>query len=400
MPDFAYTARDTTGRKVAGTISAGSQREALALLAKQSLFPIAVRDELPQPTPGRFRRVKPLAVATMYGQLASLLRSGVPLLRSLNVLREQTSHSGLKFVLGEVCESVEQGKSLAEAMSKYPKVFGEIAISMVRAGGEGAFLEDALDRVAEFTEKQQDLKSRTIGALAYPIFLAVFGTIIINVLIIFFVPMFAEMFGRLREKGELPGLTEALLGFSAFMRSWWWVLGIIFFALVALLKVLLDSPKGKLARDRIALKLPIVGTVFQSLAVSRFCRVLGTLLRNGVPILRALEISRGATGNRVLAEAVDEAAANISAGQSLARPLAASGKFPRNVCEMISVAEEANTLDAVLIRTSDDLDRQTWRKLDLAVRLLEPLMLMILAGAVLVVALALLLPIMKMGTTI
>ena len=400
MPDFAYTARDPAGLKVAGTIAAASQRDALALLTKQSLYPMQVTDDVPKVVASKIRRVKPLLVATMFSQLSQLLRSGVPLLRSLNVLREQTSHSGLKEVLSQVHDKVEQGTTLAEAMSSHPRVFGEMSISMIRAGGEGSFLEDALDRVAEFTEKQQDMKSRTLGAMAYPIFLGVFGTLIVSVLIVFFVPKFADMFGQLRAKGELPLLTDMLLDFSGFAQSWWWLAVLLATALGVFLKIRLETPAGKLTRDRLILKLPIAGPIFQSLAVSRFCRVLGTLMHNGVPILRALEISGGATGNKVLASAIDDAALNISAGESLAKPLAASGRFPRNIVEMISVAEESNTLETVLTTIADDLDKRTWRQLDLAVRLLEPLMLLILASVVLTVAIALLLPVMKMSSTI
>ena len=400
MPDFAYTARDSAGLKVAGTIAAASQREALALLTKQALFPMQVQNDVPKVVASKIRRVKPLLVATMFSQLSQLLRSGVPLLRSLNVLREQTSHGGLKEVLSQVHDKVEQGTNLAEAMAHHPRVFGEMAISMVRAGGEGAFLEDALDRVAEFTEKQQDLKSRVLGAMAYPIFLGVFGTLIVGVLVVFFVPKFADMFGQLRAKGELPVLTDILLDVSSFAQTWWWVVVLLAVALVVFLKIRLETPAGKLTRDRLMLKMPIAGPIFQSLAVSRFCRVLGTLLHNGVPILRALEISGGATGNKVLASAIDDAASNISAGESLAKPLGASGRFPRNIVEMISVAEESNTLETVLTTISDDLDKRTWRQLDLAVRLLEPLMLLILASVVLTVAIALLLPVMKMSSSI
>ncbi|HZZ70918.1 MAG TPA: type II secretion system F family protein [Pirellulales bacterium] len=400
MPDFAYTARDLTGSKVSGMIAAGSQREALALLTKQSLFPMEVRDPLPKLAAGKSRKVKPLLIANMFSQLSGLLRSGVPLLRSLNVLREQTSHSGLKSILSDVHDQVEEGSTLAEAMAHHPRAFGEMSISMIRAGGEGAFLEDALDRVSEFTEKQQDLKSRTIGAMAYPLFLGFFGSLIVTFLIVFFVPKFADMFGRMRQKGELPFLTDWLLNFSEFLNHWWWLGAGAIVALFFFAKGRLQTPEGRIFRDRVLIKLPIVGHIFLSLSVSRFCRVLGTLLHNGVPILKALEISGGATGNKVLSGAINQAAENISAGESLAKPLASSGHFPRNVCEMISVAEESNNLENVLTNISDDLDKRTWRQLDLAVRLLEPLMLLILAGVVLLVAIALLLPVMKMSTSI
>jgi len=400
MPDFAYIARDSAGLKVSGVIAAGNQREALGLLTKQALFPISVADKAPAPKIASIRRIKPDLLATTYSQLADLLRSGVPLLRSINILREQSSSDRLTFVLGEIHDAVEQGSTLAEAMGQFPRVFGEMTISMVRAGGEGAFLEDALERVAEFTERQQDMKGRTLGAMLYPIILATVGFSVVTVIIVFFVPMFKDLFQKLQERGELPWATTALLATSDFVKAWGWLVAIAAIAGVYALKKHLDTPTGRQQKDRLFLSTPKLGAIVQSLAVSRFCRVLGTLLRNGVPILKALEISGKATGNSVLSRAVDEAAANITEGQSLAKPLAASGHFPRNVVEMIAVAEESNTLENVLVDISDRLDKKTWRQLDMAVRLLEPLMLVLIAGMVALVAVALILPMLKMSSTL
>jgi type II secretory pathway component PulF len=401
MPDFAYIARDNTGRKVSGTISAGNRREVLASLGKQALFPVEVKDA-PAGSAVRVKRgkkVKPQLMAVVYAQLADLLRSGVPLLRSLEVLKNQTSHPGLAEVLGDVHAAVEDGANVADAMQQHPRAFSEMAISMVRAGAEGGFLEDALARVAQFTEQAQDLKSRTTGALAYPMFLAVVGVTVVTVLIIFFVPKFEAMFDRLKERGELPALTEGLLFVSHKLGAFapFIVVGAVMLGIYA--KNKLATEAGRIWSDRLKLRLPAIGGIFQSLAVARFCRVLGTLLHNGVPILRSLEISTEAAGNRILGAAIGEAAENISAGQSLAKPLAASGYFPSEVVEMIAVAEESNTLETVLTGVADSLERRTFRRLEIMVRLLEPLMLLLLAGVVLVVVIALLMPVMKMSTT-
>lgn len=400
MPDFAYIARTPAGEKVSGTIAAGSQREALAILTGKALFPVEVSVEKPDAKARFFRRISGQTLATTYGQLSALLRSGVPLLRSIALLRDQTSNSALKEILQDVHERVEDGSALAEAMSRHPKAFSETAVSMARAGGEGGFLEDALDRVAQFTEQQEDLKARTAGALAYPIFLAIVGTCVVTALLIFFVPNFEEMFARLRERGELPFLTEALLWLSNTLNSWWFVFALVAVLLVFYLRAQLQTDRGREFRDRLLLKIPAVGGVVRSLAVARFCRVLGTLLHNGVPILRALEISSSSTANRVLSTAIEEASENISAGESLAQPLAACGHFPSDVVEMIAVAEESNTLDTVLIAIADGLEKRTARRLDLAVRLLEPIMLLVLAVMVLLVVIALLLPVLKMSSTI
>lgn len=397
MPDFVYVARDPAGQRVTGSIAAASRREAVTLLAGQSLFPLHVTTEKPK-TKLVGGRIKGQTMAITYSQLASLLRSGVPLLRSLDVLRKQASNQTLARVLGEVRDHLEQGDTLGDAIARYPHVFSEMAINMVRAGGEGGFLEEALERVAQFTEQQEDLKARTIGALAYPIFLAAVGTTIVTTLIVFFVPQFEDLFQSLRERGELPVLTDWLLWFSKTLQSYglFILLGLVIVGVV--IKAKLATEEGRRLRDRAKLKLPLLGVVFQYLAVARFCRVLGTLLRNGVPILKSLEISRDTSGNRILSEAIHGASDNISSGESLAAPLVASGHFPVTVVEMISVAEESNTLDKVLVEIADSLEKQTARRLDLAVRLLEPILLLFLAGAVLFVVIALLMPVIKMSS--
>jgi general secretion pathway protein F/type IV pilus assembly protein PilC len=234
--------------------------------------------------------------------------------------------------------------------------------------------------------------------MVYPLLLGTAGTVVVTVLIVFFVPKFAVMFERLRERGELPWATDMLLWLSDTARSPSMliilpiILGIGFFIYTQLQK-----PSGRRMADLIRIKTPLMGPILLSFAVARFCRVLGTLLHNGVPILKALEISREAAGNRVLTEAIAKASENISSGQTLAAPLAASGHFPKMVVEMIAVAEESNTLDEVLVGLADDLEKRTSRQLDLMVRLLEPIMLIGLAGIVLMVVIALLVPVIKMS---
>jgi general secretion pathway protein F/type IV pilus assembly protein PilC len=400
MPEFTYLARDRSGNATRGTVTAASRREAMAVLGGKAVFPSRLENAVPAADRRRVRRVPASLLAASYGQLADLLRSGVPLLRSIEVLRNQTSHSGLKAVLGEVHREVEGGASLADAMGRFQALFGEMAVSMVRAGGEGGFMEEALSRVAEFTEAQDDLKKRTAGAVAYPVILIVLGTVVVVVLMVFFVPKFGELFKALRERNELPILTEWLLAASDWLRRWGLAAVAVLAGGVWYFRRWARTERGRRWCDRVRLALPFAGPIFLGLAVARFCRVLGTLLRNGVPILRSLQISREATGNRILADAIGEATENISAGQSLAGPLGASGRFPPAVVEMIAVAEQANNLENVLLGIANSVDRHTWRKLDLAVRLLEPLLLAIVAGMVLVLVIALLLPVMKMSTTI
>jgi general secretion pathway protein F/type IV pilus assembly protein PilC len=401
MPDFAYTARDATGSLVQGTLAAGTEREAVAALMGRNLFPSKVSAAGGLAVGSKSSpRVKARIMARTYGQLSALLGSGVPLLRSLEVIREQTPHKNLKVVMDDVHSRVQEGSTLADAMGKHPRAFGELATSIIRAGGEGGFLEEALDRLAKFTEQQDELKSKVLGAMAYPIFLFVVGVIVVNVLIIFFVPSFEDLFTNLRERGELPAVTDILLSLSKLLRSY----GIFILAGLVIVGMIirsrLQTEDGRAWLDRWRLKVPMVSGIYLSLAVSRFCRVLGTLLNGGVPIVRSLEISADSTGNRVLSTAIREAAENISAGESLASPLSASGKFPADVVEMIAVGEQSNNLETVLPHIADTLERDTWRRLDLFVRLLEPLMLLILAAVVLAVVIALLVPVLKMSMTV
>ncbi len=397
MPEFSYTARSMSGEMVSGSITANSERDVVNALSGQSLFPIKVTTAQEKKPLTFGRGINDQKIAVFYEQLASLMSNGVPMLRSLTILKEQTRSTVFKEALEDIIARVEDGDTMSESFARHPKIFSEMAINMSRAGAEGGFLEEALERVARFTEQQSELKSRTVGALIYPAVLATIGTIVVAVLLVFFVPRFGELFQQLRDMGQLPAITDWLLWFSGILRRY----GLFFVILAAILyivaRVQLNTDKGRRIWDGIKIKLPLFGPIFLNLAVARFCRVLGTLLRNGVPILKGLEISRDAAGNRVLSEAIERASDNITSGETLSVPLGKSGHFPRNVTEMISVAEESNTLDGVLVNIADGLEKQTIRRLDLMVKLIEPLMLMVMAGIILVVVVALLLPIMKMG---
>jgi len=316
------------------------------------------------------------------------------------VLGKQSNNKTLNNVLEEVRGRVEEGESLGAAMQRYPRVFSEMAVNMVKAGAEGGFLEDALERVAAFTEQQEDLKGRTLGALAYPAFLASVGGIVLTVLMVFFVPKFEPLFANLRRKGELPAMTEWLLAFSRGLSSYWWVAALLIIALSIAFVRYTATPKGRRVFDLVKIKIPIVGKIFLNLAVARFCRVFGTLLVNGVPILRSLEISRESAGNVILTEAIAKASENITAGERLAVPLGNSGHFPPTVVEMVSIAEESNTLDDVLVQIADGLEKRTFRQLDMFVKLLEPIMLLCLAAVVMFVVLALMVPVLNSANSI
>ncbi|MCA9239197.1 MAG: type II secretion system F family protein, partial [Planctomycetales bacterium] len=225
MPDFAYTARDMQGALIQGTLTAQTEREAVASLSARELFPLSVKSA------GGVRssdsiKVKSKYITPFYSQLAALLRSGVPMLRSLRVLREQASNPAFRAVMQDVEQRVEDGATLAEAMARHPRAFPELATSIVRAGGEGGFMEEALDRVALFTDQQQELRSKVIGAMAYPMVLAVIGSLVVNGLIIFVVPKVEDLFQNLKDRGELPALTEWLLALSGLMTSWYGIIAV------------------------------------------------------------------------------------------------------------------------------------------------------------------------------
>ena len=398
MADFTYIARDASGQRVTGSMSAATERDVINMLTGKSLFPVSVEPEKQAVSLSFNNKVSGQKIAVFYEQLSSLLKNGVPLIKSLTILREQSSVQSLNHALDDVIKRVEEGESLGDAFARHPNAFSDIAVNMAKAGAEGGFLEEALERVAKFTADQDELRSKTIGALIYPCVLAVAGTIIVTILLIFFVPKFAEMFDTMRQKGELPLLTDVVLGFSETIKSYgiWIAIGLA--GIFVFLRAQLRTERGRRFGDLVKMKLPLFGNIIQSLAVSRFCRVLGTLMLNGVPILKALDISSDATGNSELSDSISQATENITAGESLSVPLASSGHFPRNVTEMISVAEESNTLDSVLISIADNMEKQTARRLELMVKLIEPLMLLVMGVIVLIIVIALLMPIMTAGS--
>lgn len=401
MPDFDYIAKELSGKQVTGTLTAGSEKDALSVLQSRSLFPmqIGLSAATRKQAVAGSKRVPGRYLTTFYNQLSDLLRSGVPLLRSLQLLEDQTSHAALKFVVQDIGEQIADGSRLNDAMRRHPKAFNSLTVSMVRAGEEGGFLEDVLARVAAFNDHQEELKGKVTGAMVYPLFLFGVGTIIIGVLLVWFVPEFAQIFQRMREQNKLPWATMTLMAFSEKLQEWWMIiLPVLVFGPIALYFYISDNKEAQEKVDRYKLKLPGLGPIVQNLAVARFCRMLGTLLGNGVPILQSLRIAKDASGNVVLSEAIGNAADNVSGGKSLAVPLRASGQFSKEIVEMISIGEEANNLENVLVGIADSLEKYTSRKIDVVVRMLEPLMLLIMATIVTFVIAALLLPILNMST--
>lgn len=397
MPEFQYVARAMSGQEVKGLLTAGNETEVVSTLSLRQLFPLRIElaESAKSQAKLRGKRVKARDLCGFYSQLADLLRSGVPLLRSLELLENQSASQALKVVLGDIRSEVADGTRLAEAMRRHSRVFSDLAISMIRAGEEGSFLEDVLKRIASFTEHQEDLKGRVVGAVAYPVFLVVVGTIVLSIMMVWFVPKFDPIFTRLEARGDLPWATTAVVAISNSLKNYglWILLSIA--GGIFLLWQYTQSDEGRTVVDGLKLRAPGAGKIYKNLAIARFCRILGTLLNNGVPILPSLRIAKDATGNRVLCDAISSAGDNISAGKSLAEPLRNSGQFPEETVEMIAVAEEANNLETVLVDIADGMERRTYRYMDLFVRLLEPVMLLIMAILILFVMIGLLLPVLR-----
>lgn len=405
MPDFAYTAKSLSGDKISGTIAATTRSEAMQRLRSQSLFPMTVADiqaNKPQwATLALPVRVKKEQVADFCTQLGDLLTNGVPMLESLKILADATENPRLRETTLRIHETVSQGDSLDEAMAKESSIFTELTLSMVRAGQEGAFLEEALQRTSMFLRKQDEMRSKIVGALIYPVILGIVGTIITSLMVVFLVPKFQPFFDRLEQNGTgLPLITVMLLGASHIMLRYGLVVIVVLGLLIVGIMRLLKSDRGRRWLDRVKLKTPMLGSIFHDAAVSRACRVLGTLLRNGVPLLRSLKISSESTGNRLLEEAMVKSAENVTAGDTLSKPLAASGLIPPQVMAMIRIAEESNTLDDVLVKIADRIDNRIERRLEVIVRMIEPLMLILIGTMVMFVIVGVLLPVFELNSSV
>jgi general secretion pathway protein F len=317
----------------------------------------------------------------------------VPLLRSLETLVRALANRKLAAIASRVHAQVAEGKSLAEAMSAHPQVFRTLHVAMVRAGERGGFLEDVLANLGQYLDRADDLRSRIRGAMIYPAVLVGLGTLVITGVLIVIVPQFRSVLVGM----PLPLPTTVLFAVSdTLVNHWPFVLAGLVLA-IAFLASALKSQAGRRLWDSWQLRMPIAGTLLRSLCITRFCRILGTMLNNGVPILQSLAISKDAVGSMRLMESIETATEAVRAGDKLAPPLSAGGLFPADVVEMIAVAEESNQLEKVLLQIADNTERRVNRQVDTVVRLIEPLILVVIAGAIAFVAVGLLYPIFTMS---
>jgi len=397
MPKFQYTARNLSGGKVAGLIEADGEGAAIQLLERKELYPVDIWNTEDKADNRLFRgRISNRDLGVMYGQLSDLLGSGVPLLRALKSIVKSTVNKRLKGVLGDIHNSVADGKPLYESMAEHHDIFPALHTVMVQAGERASFIEEVLESLSVFLERLDELRGKVLGALIYPVMLVMLGGTVMVSALVLFVPKFEPMLAGI----EKPMPTEVIFFLSESIRNYWAIIATAIGGLVAFFWSAMQSQSSKRAMERWRLKIPVAGTAMRMVAITRFCRILGTMLTNGVPILQALAISRDATGSALLAESIDEAIKSVRAGESLTGPLKAGGLFPEQVLAMISVAEESNQLQKVLLHIADSVERRTNQQVDQAVRLIEPVILCMVAAGIGFLALGLLLPIFTMASSL
>jgi type II secretion system protein F len=407
MPQFSYKAKKDDGSVVTGTLQAESERSALDSLGRMGVFPLEIESRS-EDKPGTIRaiagprqvhrKIRTGDVALFTRQLADLMRAGVPLNRALHTLATQTTNLTLSETIAEIEKQVSSGASLHEALARFPKMFSGLYTSMVRAGETGGFLEDVLHRLALFIEKDQELRSRISSSMAYPILLIVIGSCAVTFLMVFFIPRFSEIFAKMGSALPLP--TQIVMAVSYFLRDYWMFAAMGLVALIIGWSRVVATSAGRRVVDRLKIRLPLFGEIVRKNAVSRFSRTLGTLLKSGVAILSALDISKAAMANVVLMEDIDEASAGIKQGKGLAEILRGSRYFPVMVTDMIAVGEEGGNLDEVLINVAESYDVQVERAVRVFVSLFEPALLVVMAAIVGFIVIAMLLPVFNISSMV
>lgn len=393
MPTFEYTALSAGGVRVEGVLAGTTEQAVLAELESRQLTPVAI--EARAESAARRRGVSGRKLALSYTQLADLLHAGVPLLRSLKLLANRRSSARLASVFRELSEAVSAGEELAEAMSRRPEVFPRVHTAMVRAGEKGGFLEAVLARLGQLVSAQAELRGKVVGNLIYPAVLVVFGTAVLGVVFGVFIPMFRTVFSKVQ--GGLPPVTRLVFALSDAVGKYGPVTLVVLAGAAVVAWRAWRRPATRRRMTEWRTRAPVVGPLVRALAAARFCRMLGTMMGNGVPMLAAMQISKEAAGNVLMEEAIEQASEAVRQGQPLAPPLLASGLFEEDVVEMIAVGESANNLDTVLIKIAETVETRIDRQLGVVVRLIEPLLLMLLAGVVVLVAMALVLPLTKLN---
>src|SRR5436309_1121813 len=405
MATFAYTGRNRQGVIKKGEVSAKTRNEAMDQLRKQNVVVMNLDERAVKEGGGWTFELgggvtdKDLVIFTR--QFATMINAGLPLIQALEILASQSENKQLRKAVGEVRIQVEGGATFADALQKHPKVFDELYVNMVHAGEVGGLLDTILGRLAKHIEKAMKLKAQVKAAMVYPAAILGVAVIVISVLMIWVIPIFAKMFAEMSGgKIGLPGPTQIVIDVSNFMQSY--IVHLVIGAVLAGwgIKKYYATPKGRLAMDRMFLKLPIVGELIRKTAVAKFTRTLGTLITSGVPILDGLSITAKTAGNQVIEEAIMAARMSISGGKTIAEPLSKGEIFPKMVTHMISVGETTGALDAMLGKIADFYEDEVDQAVASLTSLLEPMTMVCLGTLIGFIAVAMYLPIFQMAAAI
>lgn len=404
MPQFQYKAFQLDGTTAEGVIDAGGRQEAFRQMEQRGLKPITLSEKAgnAKAAPAsagislRFqsRKVTPRMLENFTRLLSSLLAAGVPLSRALVILCKEASNPVAAVKWKQIYDSVIDGISLADSMARIPDTFPRVYVAMVQAGETGGFLDLVLAQIADFQVREKELRSKVTGALLYPLILLILATGVLMVLLTFFVPQLQKMFSDLG--GQLPLLTRIIILASKSIRSYG-----IFIALGLavggyLIRGWLTSEKGRRAWEGFILRVPILGPLLSQFAMARFCRMLGTLLNAGVPLVEALSVARKSIGNQILVDAVSNSIDRVKEGAQLGASLAdCRNLFSSSILEMVAVAEESGKLDQELIRIAGVTENDLGRNLQTAVAILEPVMLFFIAAFVGLIFIGMIMPIFK-----
>jgi general secretion pathway protein F len=404
MPVFAYRGLGADGRAVNGVVDADSPRAARSKLRSSGIFPTDLAEETAvapsakswrEYLPALRRRMPAAELALMTRQLSALLGAGVQLVDALGALSDQSSRATTKRMLSQVRERVREGSSLADALSVHKDVFSDLYVGMVRAGEQAAALESVLDRLAEYSERQSEFVTKVRGALTYPIIMMCVATAIMAFLVTYVVPQVATVFQQ--QKAALPLATKILIGISAALTTYWLIILIAIVALVATIIGALSTPRGRRLYDSMILKLPYVGPTIIRIICARFARTLATLLASGVQLLPSLDAVKGVVTNGLLREAVEKSREEIREGHGMGQTLSQSGLFPPLLIEMIRVGERSGELERMLERVADNYEHEVAHSLSQMTTVLEPLMTLAMAGVIVFMMLAVLMPIFQLN---
>lgn len=406
MPLYEYKGLNKVGKPVKGTKDAASKAALREALLKAGVYLSEATEKTGAKADAKNQKgvlagvkigggVSKQDIKDFTSSFCTLQKAAIPLVECLNALADQAENESLKAALTDIKAKVSEGSSLANAMADYPKMFDTLYISMIRAGESSGSLDIVLERLTGFLESQLRLKSRIMGAMVYPIIMVVIGVLLMTVLLVFIVPRVTKLFEQQRK--ELPGITKFLLASSDFMIHFWWLVAIIIGVLIFLFRKWTSTKSGRLKWDTFLLKIPLFGGLFRMVSISRFAKTLSTLLASGVPLLKALEITKSVLGNEMLAKVVENAHDQIKEGETLAAPLKRSGEFPPLMVHMISVGERAGRLEEMLNSVADNYEEQVGVKVDALTSMLEPLMIVVMGGTIGFVVFAIMLPIMQLS---